>query len=177
VWRDLVAWLFHSPRRLLLVILVPLIVTSLVSVLFSGLKQEAPQAPANQATNSPGADAMATGAGTPPLATAPPEAFDTVDSFVRIWLTGPAAETDEQVRAWHERLRAYVTPELAAALQHTDPARVPDATVAGPPVVLQAGDYLTEMSVPMSDGRDLNLTIAWDGQVWRVSDIEREGET
>jgi hypothetical protein len=43
--------------------------------------------------------------------------------------------------------------------------------------VLQVGEYLVEMSVPMSDGRDLNLTVTWDGKAWRVSDIEREGAT
>jgi len=27
----------------------------------------------------------------------------------------------------------------------------------------------------MTDGKDLTVTVTWDGEVWRVSDIEREG--
>jgi hypothetical protein len=177
VWGDLVAWLFHSPRRLLLVILAPLVVASLVSVLSSRLEHETPGVPANRATETAGSEATPTFPEIVPPATAPPEAFEVVRSFVRAWLTGPAATTDQQVRAWHERLRPYVTPELAGALRDADPARLPDATAAGDPVVLQVGEYLVEMSVPMSDGRDLNLTVTWDGKAWRVSDIEREGAT
>jgi hypothetical protein len=178
VERSLLAWVFHSPRRLLLVILIPLVVAVLVPVLWPRLTStDASSESANPASES---SPQATPPVLPeavPSATAPAEAFQTVDTFVRIWLSGPAAQTDEEVRAWRERLQPYVTPELAAALQDTDPGRIPDATVAGEPRLLRVGEYLTEMSVPMSDGRDLNLTLAWDGRVWRVSDIDRAGET
>jgi hypothetical protein len=177
--RDLLAWVFHSPRRLLLVVVVPLLVVSVGPVLLSRLNDDdgAPAAATDQAT------AAATQSATPtlpgdqalPPATPPPDAVRVVNTFVEVWLAGATADTDPEVQEWHKRLAQYVTPELSTALKDTDPGRVPDASPTGPAQPLRVGEYLSELSVPMSDGKDLNLTIAWDGEAWRVSDIDREG--
>jgi hypothetical protein len=178
--RDLIAWVFHSPRRLLLVVVAPLLVASLVPVLVSRLTSadEGGRETTSVATTSPALDTETALPGQNlENPTAPPEAFLVVEEFVGVWLAPPADGSDRALREWHARLSWYTTPELSAALRDTDPGRVPEAEVAGPAKLLRAGEYLTEMAVPMSDGRDLNLTITWDGQVWRVSDLEREGGT
>jgi len=181
VARDLLAWLFHSPRRLLLVLVVPLIVVSLVPAIGSRLAGggsegggAAVHPPPENGTPTTTADPFLEGGGT---GTAPPEALAVVNAFLQEWLAGPTATTRSEIQQWHRRLAPYVTPELAAALRHTDPARVPDATVARSPEALRVGEYLSQIAVPMSDGKDLTLTVAWDGEVWRISDIDREGGT
>jgi len=176
VRRDLLAWAFDSPRRLLLVVLTPLLVAGLLSVLTSRLStgDGGPGTPVVQATEgatpagtvTPRPDQLVT------PATAAPKAVTVVDTFVQIWLAGPATKP---AQTWHKRLAPYVTPELATGLRNSDPGRVPDTTVAGSPQALSIGDYLSQMSVPMTDGKDLTVTVTWDGEVWRVSDIEREG--
>ena len=173
--RDLLAWAFASPRRLLLVVLAPLLVAGLMSVLLSRLNAgEGPLgAPVARATEG----ATTSGTVTPrpdqlvTPATVAPAAVTVVNRFVQLWLTGP---TTTPAQTWHKRLAPYVTPELAAALRNTDPGRVPDTTIAGSPQAIRIGDYLSQVSVPMTDGNDLTVTVTWDGEVWRVSDIERE---
>jgi len=181
VGRDLLAWLFHSPRRLLLVLIVLLVVASLVPALVSRLTKggDDSQGSATKQTAENGSPTATTNAlpEAAAVATAPPEALSVVDTFIKVWLAGPTATTRAETQAWHRRLVPYVTPELAAALQDADPDRVPDATVAGSPQALRVGEFLSQIAVPMSDGKDLTLTIAWDGEAWRVSDIDREGGT
>jgi hypothetical protein len=181
VGRDLLAWLFHSPRRLLLVLAALLIVATLAPALVSRL--------INSGDGSRGSVVEQAAEGTAPtgtanalpeasvVATAPPKALAVVDTFMQIWLSGPSVTTGAGTQEWHRRLVPYVTPELAAALEDAAPDRVPDATVAGSPRVLRVGEFLSHIAMPMSDGKDVTLTVAWDGEVWRVSDIDREAGT
>jgi hypothetical protein len=160
---------------LLLVVVTPLLVASVVSVLASRLNDgEDSRAGVAQATASAEPAETKTPLPGPALtpATPPPEAFMVVDKFLQIWLAGPTAESAQE---WHQRLAPYVTPEMAAGLQETDPDHVPDITVAASPQALRVGEYLSQMSVHMADGSDVFITVTWDGHAWRVSDIEREG--
>jgi hypothetical protein len=179
VGRSLIAWAFDSPRRLLLVVLTPLFVASTAPFLLSQLSHdEVARGEATRPTTSlatPPTAASTPSDETVAPATPPPEALHVVDTFVEIWLAGATVATGGDVQEWHKRLARYATPELSAALRDTDPSRIPDSTPTGPAEALQVGEYLSQVTVPMADRRDLHLTVAWDGQSWRVSDIDREG--
>lgn len=100
-------------------------------------------------------------------------------AFVKAWLKGASATTEQ---AWLDALRPLVTSELYSGLKETDPERIPPAKVAaGDVVALAVGEYFNELTVPLEGGRAVAVTLAYDGDVWRVTEVEEaeveKGET
>jgi hypothetical protein len=180
---DLLAWAFHSPRRLLgvvagLLLALTLGVTGVAQAVGGGGgKAAAGSTSRAEATAAPSPDPAATSAAAleayqPPAPD--PDAATVARKFVKAWLKGPSAKTD---KAWLDALHPYVTSELYAGLVETDPARIPPAKIApGEVGALAVGDYLNELTVPLEGGRALAVTLAYDGAVWRVTSVE-EAET
>lgn len=183
--RDLLAWAFHSPRRLLgvvagLLLGLTLAVTGAAQAVGGGGDAAAATAPASAdaadaAAPSPGptaADGRSLEGYRPPAPD--PDAAKVARTFVKAWLKGSTAKSEQ---AWLDVLHPYVTSELYSGLQQTDPARIPPAKVApGDVGALAVGDYLNELTVPLVGGRALAVTVAYDGSVWRVTEVE-EAET
>lgn len=102
--------------------------------------------------------------------TADADAVQAARNFVRAWLRGPHVET---AKAWHASLRPYVTTELLAGLRRTDRDRVPRARQTDDtPLVRALGEYVTELTVRLSGGREVHVTVAYDGSLWRVADVD-----
>lgn len=98
------------------------------------------------------------------------DAVQAARGFVRAWLRGPHVET---AKAWHASLRPYVTTELLAGLRRTDRDRVPRARQSeDAPLVRALGEYVTELTVRLSGGREVHVTVAYDGSLWRVADVD-----
>ncbi len=176
---DLLAWSFHSPRRLLGVaagalLAVTLGVTGMSHAVGGGPGRAASEAPPG-ATASPAPSATRTPAlgptGSSILVPVPDAvASEVARTFVQAWLAGPSAETDE---AWRKSMRPYVTSELYAGLAEADPARVPADTVGGGPTSARlVGEFVNELTVPLTSGSGIDVTLAYDGTTWRVTEVE-----
>lgn len=97
------------------------------------------------------------------------EAARVARKFVAAWLKGPAAES---AKTWHAAMRPYVTTELLAGLKRSDRGRVPAAKLSpAAPAVRALGEYVNELTVHLADGRGIDVTLAYDGMVWRVADL------
>jgi hypothetical protein len=154
----LVAWVFRSGQRLVLV------VVGLVSVLLVGGYLLSGRGP------SGGSSATATtstrsAAGLPDVG----PATDVAVRFTTRWAARPAGQTKTQ---WLDALRPMVTQQLAAGLTYTDPETLPGGTPDGQPTVRYASTASTLVSVPLSSGAPVLVTVVQDGGQWRVSDIQ-----
>jgi hypothetical protein len=172
---DFLAWAFHSPRRLLMVVITPLVLAVVVAIVAArgGHDRHPTAVTAVEASNAPHAStAPEPTPATEVAPTAPePAAVRAVQTFLTVWLSAPDSGPATK---WHSRLARYVTPELGKALRSTDPARVPNTTPTGTPEVVRLGEFLDEFRVPLANGQTLDVTVAWDGHAWRVSDVEPE---
>jgi hypothetical protein len=175
------AWMFHSPRRLLTVVVTLLIVLAVVAGIVStresptgSIGNALPESTETDSWPSPDGTLPDPGplAATPTPEAPPVEALRTARVFVEVWLSG---RTMESAAAWHTALEPYVTTALAQGLRNTDPARLPDTKVAGTAQPVQAGEYLAEFDVPLADDTTVTVTTVWDGQKWRVTDIQPGG--
>jgi hypothetical protein len=155
---DLLAWCFHSPRRLLLV------AVALV-VLIIGVGA-AVQALTPSSTSSP--DARTTTVATAAVANSG-AAVDAAVAFTRAWASKPASVTVEQ---WRQGVQPLATPELARLLATTDPAALPGGGPAGEPGVrfLSAASALIE--VPLSSGPRVLVTVVLLGGRWLAQDVQ-----
>jgi hypothetical protein len=167
MWREAVRWAFHSPRRLLAVTVVPL----LVAVLLVGALSRDPVRSMHGTVPATAATLPATGAAvvTPPAAGAYLRA---AADFTRAWVDVRRRDAEG---AWHARVAPHVTPQLADGLRATDPTRVPRTAMAGPPVSRVGGDYSAEVTVPLRDGSSLLLELVHDGRRWVVADVQPWG--
>jgi len=173
----LLAWVFHSPRRLLAVVVLPLIVATVLAGILSkdGTgKPEVSSTPSESVQPEYGSPPPAPPAfvSTPTPSAPPAQAVRAAEGFVQTWLAG---RTTEPVAVWHRRIASFVTPQLAQGLRSTDPARLPATNVSGAPEPVQVGEFLARFSVPLADGSAVAVTTAWDGQAWRVTDIQPGG--
>jgi hypothetical protein len=154
---DLVSWVFHSPRRLLLVV-------GGVLVLVIGLGAAArvllPGGSSDAAPSSPAASASVAGSA---------EAVDAAVSFTRAWASKPGTMTAQQ---WHEGLQRLVTPDLGRLLESTDPADLPGGTPSGPPTVRFVSGTSALVEVPLSTGQRVLVTVVQVSGHWLVQDVQ-----
>ena len=171
---DLGRWAFSSPRRLVALLLVPLVAWAALNLVLGGGDEggDRTAAPTDGSTAGAGTDATdgtdagaATDGGTEHAATRtlPAEVDTVVRGFLDAWLsrTLPAD-------AWYAGVVPHVTPQLAEGLRSTDPARVPAAAVVDvePTTV---GDYAAVVDVDLDDGSGLAVEVVFDGGAWLVS--------
>jgi len=165
---EVVVWLCRSPRRLA-VAAVGVLAVLLVggSVLFGT------GANGNSGTTSGSGSVSATtsAAAVVPDANAPVKA---ALAFVRAWSQLKPGETSTQ---WQAALVPLSTPHLSAALRTTDTARLPGVPPAGEPVVHSLSQTSALISVPLSDGSSVLVTVVPGDSGQLVSDIQpNEGD-
>lgn len=183
---DLVAWIFHSPRRLVLVAGVVLLAALGVGGLLSRLSG-AGAAGGPVATASPTATPTAETTGRPsPAGTAAatptpvtgvsgaqaPDAAPFVTAAVRFTQVWGRLQPGETAAQWHDRVDPLATPELAAALRLTDPASLPGAAPTGRAVVRYLAETSALVAVPLTDGSTVLVTVVAQGGRWQVSDVQ-----
>jgi hypothetical protein len=153
---EVIAWCFHSPRRLFAVG-----VAAIVLVLGAALAVQA---------LSPG-DGLAAGKG-PAGAAVPADTGAAVTAaveFTRRWASVPAGGTAEQ---WRAGLNGRVTSDLASGLAQTDPAALPGGAPSGSPVVRFVSDSSAMVEVPLSSGKPVLVTVVLNGKTWLVNDVQ-----
>ncbi|MDQ1286597.1 MAG: hypothetical protein QG622_162 [Actinomycetota bacterium] len=153
---DLVAWCFHSPRRLFAVVAAVAVLVigtaATVQVLAGG---DGPPAAGESAPSGVPADAE-------PAVTA-------AVAFTRRWAAVPAGKSAAE---WRAGLVQLVTPELAAGLEKTDPAALPGGTPAGKPSLRFFSVSSAMVEVPLSAGRPVLVTVVFSGGRWLAEDIQ-----
>lgn len=160
---DLSTWAFQSPRRLALLVGIPVGAVLLGGSLLS-LHGDSTRGAASLNT-APTASVHADVPNAQPFVTA------AVD-FVRVWARLAPGQTASQ---WHDAVRALATPELATALDLTDPASLPNSVPSGKPVVRFVTSTSGLVSVPLSNGTSVIATVVThDQHSWLVDDIEPE---
>jgi hypothetical protein len=153
---DLVAWAFHSPRRLLGVLVVVLaIIVGVGAVL--------------QSARSPDRTGTAPSASAPAVLPDTGPAISAALTFATAWASQPASTSAEQ---WRQGLEQLVTPELAKGLALTDPAQLPGGRPQGQPTVRFVSTSSALIQVPLSTGRSVLVTVVLAGSRWLVSDVQ-----
>ncbi len=160
---DLRTWAFQSPRRLALVVGTPIVILLAVGSLAS-----------LHGNSNRGTAALSTDAGASPSVKADvPDAQPFVTAavnFVRVWARLAPGQTPSE---WHSAVRALATPELATALDLTDPASLPDSSPSGDPTVRFVTSTSALISVGLSNGTSVIATVVTrDHDSWLVDDIE-----
>jgi len=152
---DVLAWCFHSPRRLLVVAVALLAV---VIGIGAGVRALTP-GPAPTASRPPAPVAVAEAG--PAVAAAV--------SFARAWATKAPTATVEQ---WRAGVQPLVTPEFGRLLATTDPAALPGGGPTGQPAVRFLSSASSLVEVPLSTGRRVLVTVVLLGGRWLVSDVQ-----
>jgi len=153
---DVLAWCFHSPRRLGAVALVLLaLVVGAGAAVRALIPAEGAPAPAR-----PASTAAVAGTG---------GAVDAALAFTRAWASKPASASAEQ---WQRTLQPLVTPDLGRQLAYTDPAALPGGTPVGQPGIRFQEVQSALLEVRLSTGRTVLVTVVRSGDRWLASDVQ-----
>jgi hypothetical protein len=154
---DLRSWLFQSPRRLVLVIGGSILVVVLIASAWSAGRHS------SWATSTTQEQATAQIPDAQPFVTAAVE-------FVRVWGHLDPGQSEQD---WHRAVDELATPELAAALDLTDPASLPDALPSGTPTVKALTSTSALVLLPLDSGSSVLVTVITDdGDTWLVHNIQ-----
>jgi hypothetical protein len=153
-----IAWMFRSGPRLVLVLV------GLVAVLLLGGWLLSGHGPSGGRTGA-GTSTTSSAVGLPEVG----PATDVAVRFATLWAAKPANQTKTQ---WLEGLRPLATQQLAAGLAYTDPANLPGGKPNGTPTVRFVSTASTLIAVPLSGGGPVLVTVVQDGGQWRVADIQ-----
>ena len=154
---GLIAWVFRSGPRLVLVLVGVVAAVVIGGWLLSGRN---------------GGGGTAAPAGTTSAAAGLPEvgpATDVAVRFTTLWAAKPANQSKAQ---WLDALRPLATQQLTAGLAYTEPASLPGGKPSGAPTVRFVSTDSTLIAVPLSTGSPVLVTVVQDGGQWRVSDIQ-----
>jgi hypothetical protein len=154
---DLLAWCFHSPRRLLLVGVALVAVLILVG---AGVRELSPGASRPSPSTSAAASVPVRNAG---------PAVQAAVAFTKAWASKPESQSAEE---WQGTLEPLVTPELGRLLATTDPAQLPGgAPTDGASVrFVSASSALVE--VPLTTGKGVLVTVVLLNGRWLAQDVE-----
>lgn len=156
-----ISWACRTPQRLAGVIGAPVLALIVIGSLWSGGGSDA------------NGQVGTSGGLTPSVNAQVPDATPFVRAavnFVNVWgRLAPGQSPDE----WHDAVRALSTPELAAALDATDPHSLPSAESSGRPTVMDVTATDAIVAIPMTDGRQVIVTVvSADGKSWLARDIQ-----
>ena len=161
---DLIVWVCRTPRRLMTIVGVPIVLLVAVGSFLTGHRtggtSTAARTPAAVASSSPSVQAQVPDA-TPFISTAV--------RFVGVWARLAPGQTPAQ---WHRSVDALVTPDLAKTLDLTDTRGLADSTASGTPVVRFVSTDSSLIAVPLASGRTVLVTVVSSGGSWLVSDIQ-----
>jgi hypothetical protein len=152
---ELLAWCFHSPRRL-----AALAVGLLVLLIGAGAAVGAVRG-----GGAPAAVSATTAGGVPGTGPAVQAAL----AFTRVWASKPASDTADE---WRAALRPLATPELARGLAITDPSTLPGGGPSGRATVRFVATSSALIEVPLSSGSSVLVTVVVVGGRWLASDVQ-----
>lgn len=152
---DVVAWCFHSPRRLLAVLVVAVAVLIGIGMAVRSLGPHTAAAP----SRAPSSTASMADSRAP---------VNAAVAFTRRWASKPDSATAEQ---WRQGLEGLVTPELGRLLADTDPAGLPGGEPAGDPTVRFLSAASAMIEVPLSTGRRVLVTVVLFNGRWLAYDV------
>lgn len=158
---DAIAWLCRSPQRLALAL------ATVVVVLLVGSNAVFGDGGGSQ-TGGAGSEATTTTAPAAQVPDADPYVTSAV-AFVEQWSQLKSGETTAQ---WLSRVTPLSTPELATALQTTDPVNLPGAGPEGEPVVRFVSQTSALIAVPLSDGSSVLVSVVVGTAQPLVSDVQ-----
>ena len=157
---DAVRWLCRSPRRLAVTVGGLILLVVIGGSAFNG-----------RGASHQGAQPEPTPSSVSTAAVPDARPFvDTAVRFVDAWSRQRSGETAQQ---WHDRVAKLSTPELAAALQQTDPETLPDSPPSGSPIVRYVAQDSGQVAVPLADGSSVVVTVvAASRSTWQASDVQ-----
>ncbi|HEY8721594.1 hypothetical protein [Pengzhenrongella sp.] len=187
VLAPVIRWPLRSPWRLIGVIVVVILGVNAAGALNSsggGPPARATESPTT-ANSTPG-NATPTPSGSPPPARAAHDEIGNSDAlsgdpaatndsvaaaqaaaqFVAAW-----ARPDLSATAWHAAVRPLVTPKFYTALQTTDPANIPAATVSGQPVQVALNKEAGVFDVP-TRSTYVRVFVELHAQTWLATDVQ-----
>jgi hypothetical protein len=153
---ELIAWCFHSPRRLLAVGAVAIALLLAGAVMVQTMLSD----DGHRAGGVPSAVTAPAGTGA---------ALSAAVEFTRRWASVPPGQTVEQ---WRAGMAGRVTSDLASGLALTDPAALPGGTPVGQPVVRFVSVASALVEVPLSSGRHVLVSVVLSGKTWLASDVQ-----
>lgn len=156
-----VAWACRSPRRLILLVGVPILAIVLGGALWNGNRDSA----AGSGSTS-GGGSTASGAAQLPDSGAYVSAAIT---FVGVWGRLAPGQTAAQ---WHDAVRALSTQDLGQSLDRTDPTSLPGAGPTGTPQVRFLSSSSALIAVPLANGHSVLVTVVRGGNGMLVNDVE-----
>lgn len=104
-----------------------------------------------------------------PTPTIPPSEAPYAKTVLRF--TRAFTDTDRSADAWHKAVARYCTPALAEALSYTAPRAVPEGKPTGDMMLVQTGDNVVQVAVPLDSGRRILVTVTSVGEGYEVSDV------
>jgi hypothetical protein len=157
---GVIAWACQTPRRLIGLVAVPVLLLVLLGSVWSGRQGD------NGDGGTQGAAVAAVNAQVPdatPFVTA-------AVKFVNVWGELAPGQTADQ---WHAAVRALATPDLGSKLDQTDPNSLVGAAATGKPEVRFVTSTSALIAVPMANGRTVVVTVVnKQGSNWLVDDVE-----
>jgi len=155
----MIAWACRTPRRLIGVVVVPILSLVIAGSLWSGQRI--------------GEDGSGTRGPAPSASAQVPDAAPFVTAavrFVNAWGRLAPGQTPDE---WHSTVRALATPDLSTKLDQTDLNGLVNAAVSGKPDVRFLTTTSALVAVPMTNGSPVLVTVVNnDNQRWLVDDIQ-----
>jgi hypothetical protein len=154
---ELLAWCFHSPRRLAAVLAGLLVLLIGAGVAVTAIRGDSG---AHSSSSAAGLSGVSPDAG---------PAVQAAVAFTRAWASKPASSTDEQ---WRRSVGALATPDLLRGLAVTDPSALPGGAPAGDPVIRFVSVSSALIEVPLSTGIRVLVTVVLVNGHWLASDVQ-----
>ncbi|GAA2100456.1 hypothetical protein GCM10009801_73000 [Streptomyces albiaxialis] len=161
--RSSLAWVLHSPRRLVAVLGAVVLVLVLVAALDGEDEHQEQDAKPAPSRSAPRSSAPAS-----PSPSTPPDlnaALDTGRAVVALW----ASHQDRD--AWLRDLKPHVTERFAARLASVDPDRIESRKIGKARNTDTGGDTLTSVAVS-TDAGPVTVNLMWQGERWWAYAIE-----
>jgi hypothetical protein len=153
---ELLAWCFHSPRRLAAVLVGLLAVLVGAGVAVNAVRS----GPVQRPSSAVGVSGLSPDAG---------PAVQAALAFTRAWASKPASSTAEQ---WRQAVSPLATPELVRGLAVTDPGALPGGAPTGDPTIRFVSVSSALIEVPLSTGTRVLVTVVLVNGHWLASDVQ-----
>jgi hypothetical protein len=155
-----IAWACRTPRRLLGVVVLPVLLLVVIGSIWSG--QQGGEG-STTAADGPVAAMDARVPDATPFVTA-------AVRFVNVWGKLAPGQTPDQ---WHADVRALSTPDLGTMLDRTDPNRLVNASASGKPEVRFLAPTSALIAIPLTNGHSVLVTVVSnENQRWLVNDVQ-----
>jgi hypothetical protein len=157
---GVVAWACRTPRRLILVVGVPLLLIVIGGGWWNGQR---------------GSGSAVGPAGSGPTASVTAQVPDSsafvaaAVKFVGVWGRLAPGQTAAQ---WHQAVRALSTQDLGRNLDRTDPSSLSGSTPSGTPQVRFVSNASALIAVPLATGRSVLVTVVAGQSGMLVDDVE-----